>query len=61
MTSPGRIVGIVVGALAILGVGVYGPAMLLGPLPAVDVRVEPAETSSTASHASATRLHKSLA
>ena len=47
MTSPGRIVGIVVGALAILGVGVYGPAMLLGPLPAVDVRVEPAETSST--------------
>ncbi|WP_448810259.1 hypothetical protein [Agromyces bauzanensis] len=40
MTSPGRIVGIVVGALAILGVGVYGPAMLLGPLPDVDVRLE---------------------
>lgn len=47
MTSPGRIVGIVVGALAILGVGVYGPAMLLGPLPPVDVRVERATTSST--------------
>ncbi|WP_350349702.1 hypothetical protein ABIQ69_07295 [Agromyces sp. G08B096] len=35
--SPGRIVGISVGALAILGIGVYGPAMLLGPLPAVAV------------------------
>ncbi|MRG58645.1 hypothetical protein GE115_01985 [Agromyces sp. CFH 90414] len=34
---PGRIVGISVGALAILGIGVYGPAMLLGPLPAVAV------------------------
>ncbi|MEV1129381.1 hypothetical protein [Agromyces sp. NPDC049794] len=45
MTSPGRIVGIVGGALAILVVGVYGPAMLLGPLPSVDVRLEPAVTS----------------
>jgi D-alanyl-D-alanine carboxypeptidase (penicillin-binding protein 5/6) len=35
--TPGRIVGIAVGALAILGIGVYGPAMLLGPLPAVAV------------------------
>ena len=35
MTSPGRIIGIVVGAVAILGIGVYGPAMLLGPLPEV--------------------------
>ena len=38
--SPGRIVGIAVGALAILGIGVYGPAMLLGPLPAVAVQSE---------------------
>ncbi|NUT57807.1 MAG: hypothetical protein HOQ00_03010, partial [Agromyces sp.] len=38
MTSPGRIIGITVGALAILGIGVYGPAMLLGPLPDVTVR-----------------------
>ena len=47
MTSPGRIVGIALGALAILGVGVYGPAMLLGPLPEVAVRVEstPATTA----------------
>ncbi|QEO15780.1 hypothetical protein FLP10_16145 [Agromyces intestinalis] len=35
--SPGRIVGIIVGAVAILGIGVYGPAMLLGPLPAAAV------------------------
>ncbi|UOE45323.1 hypothetical protein [Agromyces larvae] len=34
---PGRIVGILVGAVAILGIGVYGPAMLLGPLPAAAV------------------------
>ncbi|GAA4365827.1 serine hydrolase [Agromyces bauzanensis] len=47
MTSPGRIVGIVVGALAILVVGVYGPAMLLGPLPEVDVRLEPAATATS--------------
>ncbi|WP_104178136.1 D-alanyl-D-alanine carboxypeptidase family protein [Cryobacterium sp. Y50] len=32
---PGRLVGILVGTVVILGFGVYGPAMLLGPLPAV--------------------------
>ena len=37
--TPGRIVGIAVGAIAILGIGVYGPAMLLGPLPSVSVTV----------------------
>ena len=47
MTSPGRIIGIVVGAFAILGIGVYGPAMLLGPLPEVAVRLEPAATAAT--------------
>lgn len=47
MTSPGRIVGIVVGALAILGVGVYGPAMMLGPLPGVDVQLEPAAAAAS--------------
>ncbi|MBM7830302.1 D-alanyl-D-alanine carboxypeptidase (penicillin-binding protein 5/6) [Agromyces cerinus] len=44
--TPGRIVGIAVGAIAILGIGVYGPAMLLGPLPAVNVTV--AEGADTA-------------
>ena len=47
MISPGRIVGIVVGALAILGIGVYGPAMLLGPLPNVTVHLEPSATTSS--------------
>jgi serine-type D-Ala-D-Ala carboxypeptidase (penicillin-binding protein 5/6) len=47
MTTPGRIVGIVVGALAILGIGVYGPAMLLGPLPEVSVHLEPTATASS--------------
>ena len=47
MVSPGRITGIVVGALAILGLGVYGPAMLLGPLPEVTVDVD--ATSAAAS------------
>ena len=47
MTSPGRIVGIVVGALAILGIGVYGPAMLLGPLPDVAVHLEPSAAASS--------------
>lgn len=47
MTSPGRIVGIAVGALAILGVGVYGPAMLLGPLPGVAVDVEQQAATTT--------------
>ncbi|TFB68180.1 hypothetical protein E3O06_16915 [Cryobacterium glaciale] len=32
---PGRFVGILVGTVVILAVGVYGPATLLGPLPAV--------------------------
>lgn len=32
---PARFVGVTVGALVILAVGVYGPATLLGPLPAV--------------------------
>lgn len=32
---PGRFVGVTMGALVILAVGVYGPATLLGPLPAV--------------------------
>ena len=45
MTSPGRIVGIAIGALAILGVGVYGPAMLLGPLPEVAVHLESTPTT----------------
>ena len=44
---PGRIVGITLGAVAILAIGVYGPAMLLGPLPEPSVRLAttPAETS----------------
>jgi D-alanyl-D-alanine carboxypeptidase (penicillin-binding protein 5/6) len=50
--NPGRIVGIVVGAVAILGIGVYGPAMLLGPLPAVTVDVD--ETAVAASTAAPT-------
>ena len=32
---PGRLVGILVGTVVILAAGVYGPATLLGPLPAV--------------------------
>jgi serine-type D-Ala-D-Ala carboxypeptidase (penicillin-binding protein 5/6) len=47
MSSPGRIIGIAVGALAILGIGVYGPAMLLGPLPQVQVRLETAAAAGT--------------
>ena len=40
---PGRFIGITVGALAILLIGVYGPATLLGPLPAATAtRVTPA-------------------
>lgn len=52
--SPGRVVGIAVGTLAILAVGVYGPAMLLGPLPAVDVRVDEATAAAPAAPASVT-------
>ncbi|MFF2276574.1 hypothetical protein [Agromyces sp. NPDC058126] len=44
--SPGRIVGIALGAVAILAVGVYGPAMLLGPLPEATVRVDAAAAAS---------------
>lgn len=46
--SPGRIVGIAVGTLAILGIGVYGPAMLLGPLPAATVTPAAAAESAPA-------------
>lgn len=45
MSSPGRIIGIAVGALAILGIGIYTPAMLLGPLPDVTVRVDPSTSA----------------
>jgi D-alanyl-D-alanine carboxypeptidase (penicillin-binding protein 5/6) len=38
--SPRRVLGIAIGAVVILGVGVYGPAMLLGPLPAVAIQVD---------------------
>lgn len=46
--SPGRAIGILAGAVAILGIGVYGPAMLLGPLPTAEVQQTtdaPAEAS----------------
>ncbi|WP_430645380.1 hypothetical protein [Agromyces sp. GXS1127] len=46
--SPGRVIGIAVGALAILGIGVYGPAMLLGPLPDVQVRVDAEQAAAPA-------------
>jgi len=43
---PGRFVGILVGTVVILGVGVYGPATLLGPLPSVaGTQVAPAAAS----------------
>ena len=35
---PGRLVGILVGTIVILGLGVYGPATLLGPLPSVSIK-----------------------
>ena len=45
---PGRLLGILVGTVVILGLGVYGPATLLGPLPAVTAtRVTPAASSTT--------------
>ncbi|TFC87696.1 hypothetical protein E3T26_14235 [Cryobacterium sp. TMT1-21] len=37
---PGRIIGSAVGALVILAVGVYGPATLLGPLPAASATLD---------------------
>jgi D-alanyl-D-alanine carboxypeptidase (penicillin-binding protein 5/6) len=53
--SPGRIVGIALGSVAILAIGVYGPAMLLGPLPEVTVRTASA-TSETPAPAAAVSL-----
>ena len=35
---PGRMVGILVGTMVILGLGVFGPATLLGPLPSVSIK-----------------------
>lgn len=48
--SPGRIIGVAIGAVAILVVGVYGPAMLLGPLPepSVHLATESVETAGAA-------------
>lgn len=43
--SSARGVGIAIGTLAILAVGVYTPAMLLGPLPDVRIRVDEAATA----------------
>ncbi|MGR0219351.1 hypothetical protein [Agromyces sp. ZXT2-6] len=43
--SPARGVGIALGALAILAVGIYAPAMLLGPLPDVEIRVDESITA----------------
>ncbi|MET0975024.1 MAG: hypothetical protein ABWX82_05100 [Leifsonia sp.] len=46
---PGRVIGILVGAVLILGVGVYGPVTLLAPLPAVEATVlTPESAASTA-------------
>ncbi|WP_022891883.1 hypothetical protein [Agromyces subbeticus] len=52
--TPGRIVGIAVGAIAILGIGVYGPAMLLGPLPTVTVTTTSASGDDAAGAAAIT-------
>ncbi|MBB5641544.1 D-alanyl-D-alanine carboxypeptidase family protein [Cryobacterium roopkundense] len=38
---PGRFIGVLLGTVAILAVGVYGPATLLGPLPAATVTLLP--------------------
>ncbi|KRC62982.1 hypothetical protein ASE14_04100 [Agromyces sp. Root81] len=54
--TPGRIVGIAVGAIAILGIGVYGPAMLLGPLPAVSVTVAEGPAAASGDGATAVTL-----
>lgn len=46
---PGRFLGVTAGALAILGLGLYGPATLLGPLPRVSATVTtPAAEADTA-------------
>ncbi|QTX04521.1 serine hydrolase [Agromyces archimandritae] len=39
--TPQRIIGVSLGAALILALGVYGPATLLGPLPAAAVTAEP--------------------
>lgn len=46
---PGRFLGITVGALAIVGLGLYGPATLLGPLPRVSATIitPPADRDAT--------------
>ena len=46
---PGRLIGILVGTLVILGVGVYGPATLLGPLPPAEVELSTPAAPVTAS------------
>jgi serine-type D-Ala-D-Ala carboxypeptidase (penicillin-binding protein 5/6) len=47
---PGRFLGVTAGALVILALGVYGPATLLGPLPAVRAtRLTPAATAANPS------------
>ena len=46
---PGRLIGILVGTLVILAIGVYGPATLLGPLPAADVALTTPDAPVTAS------------
>lgn len=39
-SRPARAVGIAIGALVILAIGLYGPATLLGPLPAASVEIK---------------------
>jgi D-alanyl-D-alanine carboxypeptidase (penicillin-binding protein 5/6) len=46
--SPARGVGIALGTLAILAVGVYTPAMLLGPLPDAEIRIDETATAAAA-------------
>ncbi|MGY4857136.1 D-alanyl-D-alanine carboxypeptidase family protein [Cryobacterium sp. AP23] len=46
---PGRLIGILVGTLIILGIGVYGPATLLGPLPAAEVALSTPDAPVSAS------------
>ncbi|WP_353828386.1 serine hydrolase [Agromyces sp. SYSU T0242] len=49
--SPARVLGIALGTVAILGIGVYTPAMLLGPLPSVTVDAATAPAAAPASTA----------
>jgi D-alanyl-D-alanine carboxypeptidase (penicillin-binding protein 5/6) len=46
---PGRLIGILVGTLVILAIGIYGPATLLGPLPAAEVALATPDTPADAS------------